>query len=165
MDALHFFEERVTFSPDLPAEVNRLMQAGVAASGSDAEMAVEHFRQALAVAPQCLEAYFALYKYFFHLVRFAEAEQVALAGLAEAARQADIPHDWRKLAATVPIGHLYASKATLFYLYTLKALAFIKLRRGLKEEAQAVLTVVRQFDPEDRSGASVIASLAEALDE
>lgn len=60
---------------------------------------------------------------------------------------------------------MYASEAALFYLYTLKALAFIKLRLGLEPEAHLILTAIAELDPEDRCGASVIMSLADALTE
>jgi hypothetical protein len=54
---------------------------------------------------------------------------------------------------------------TLFYLYTLKALAFIKLRQNQLSQAQVILAMMKELDPEDRSGASVIMDLAEAMQE
>jgi hypothetical protein len=39
MGTLVQLEERVIFSPDLPDEINRLLQAGVAASRGDKEQA------------------------------------------------------------------------------------------------------------------------------
>ena len=53
----------------------------------------------------------------------------------------------------------------LFYLYTLKALAFIKLRRQQAQEAESILALLRELDPEDRCGASVVMQLAHALPE
>ena len=49
-----------------------------------------------------------------------------------------------------------------FWLFTLKALAFIRLRRGDRAEAQALLEKAAQLDPADNMGASVIASLKDA---
>lgn len=51
------------------------------------------------------------------------------------------------------------------YLYTLKALAFIKLRQGFTADAQLVLSHLQQLDPEDLSGASVIIDLAAGITE
>jgi tetratricopeptide (TPR) repeat protein len=165
MGALAQLEERVTFSPNLPDEINRLLQAGVASSRSDKEKAQQLFRQAQKTAPDCLETYFALYKFYFYDSRLAEAEQVALMGLEEAARQGKFPSDWRRLAYEVETRDFYAGKAALFYLYTLKALAFIKLRQGHTLEARVILAQLQRFDPEDRSGRSVIESLASGLED
>ncbi|MGR8934701.1 MAG: hypothetical protein ACU837_09975 [Gammaproteobacteria bacterium] len=159
------FEERVTFSPNIPEEVNRLLQSGVAATRSDAEQAQQFFRQAQQLAPQCLQTYFALYKFYFHHRRLNEAEQVALAALEEAARQAQFPSDWRRLAYETQVRDFYTGDAALFYLYTLKALAFIKLRQGRTVEARVILAQLQRFDPEDRCGSSVINSLADGLDD
>jgi hypothetical protein len=60
---------------------------------------------------------------------------------------------------------MYASEICLFYLYTLKALAFIKLRQDQAIEAHSILALLREIDPEDRCGASVIMQLAQALEE
>ena len=42
---------------------------------------------------------------------------------------------------------MYASDITLFYLYTLKALAFIKLRQQHEGEAQEILALLRDTRP------------------
>jgi hypothetical protein len=59
---------------------------------------------------------------------------------------------------------LYANEISLFYLYTLKALAFVKLRLHQDAEAHVILTLLQDLDPEDRCGASVIRSLAEGIE-
>jgi hypothetical protein len=69
MGAVAQLEERVTFNPDLPDEVNRLLQAGVAASRSDKDQAQQLFRQAQKTAPDCLETYFALYKFYLYTLK------------------------------------------------------------------------------------------------
>jgi hypothetical protein len=153
-------EERVLFSPNIPDAVNQLLQAAVAASHADPVRAEKLFLQAQALDMQCLQAYFALYKFYIHYKRFADAESVVLAGLAEAAKQGGFPCDHQQLAQSPKTWDLYASETTLFYLYTLKALAFIKLRQGFDEEANVVLSNLKQLDPKDLSGASVIMDLA-----
>jgi hypothetical protein len=50
-------------------------------------------------------------------------------------------------------------------LYTLKALAFIRLRLGLTLDAQLILSTLQQLDPKDLSGASVIMDLAAGVTE
>ncbi|MDD5412991.1 MAG: hypothetical protein PHF31_16565, partial [Methylobacter sp.] len=87
-------------------------------------------------------------------------ERIVIAGLEESARQGGFPSDYRRLAQNRQKWDLYANEIALFYLYTLKALAFIKLRQGYSIDAQLVLSHLQQLDPEDLSGASVIMDLA-----
>lgn len=160
MNSVTFIEERVLFSPNIPFEVNSLLQAAVAASSVDQSQAETLFLQAQAMDTHCLQTYFALYKFYFFQNRLVDAERMVLAGLEESALQGGFPNDYRKLAENRQKWNLYANESSLFYLYTLKALAFIKLRLRLSADAHAVLLYMQQLDPEDRSGASVIMDLA-----
>lgn len=163
MAAVTLIEERVLFSPDIPEAVNQLLQAAVAASLVDHSRAERLFLQAQSLDNACLQTYFALYKFYFFQKRLADAERIVRAGLAEAARQGQFPVDYSQLAQQSKQWDLYANDTTLFYLYTLKALAFIKLRQGFDGEAQQVLAHLRQLDPKDLSGASVIMDLAAGM--
>ena len=160
MTSVAFVEERVMFSPNMPAKVNNLLQAAVAASSIDQSRAETLFLQAQALDSHCLQTYFALYKFYFFQKRLIDAERIVIAGLEESARQGGFPSDYRRLAQNRQKWDLYANEITLFYLYTLKALAFIKLRLGFSIEAQLILSHLQQLDPEDLSGASVIMDLA-----
>lgn len=165
MASVAFVEERVMFSPNMPAEVNHLLQAAVAASSTDQSGAEALFLQAHALDSRCLQTYFALYKFYFFQKRLVDAERVVIAGLEESARQGGFPSDYRRLARNRQKWNLYASESSLFYLYTLKALAFIKLRLGFTIDAQLILSHLQQLDPEDLSGASVIMDLAAGVTE
>jgi hypothetical protein len=160
MGLVAFIEERVLFSPNIPAEVNNLLQAAVAASTVDQTEAETLFLQAQALDSQCLQTYFALYKFYFFQKRLLDAERIVLAGLEESAKQGGFPNDYRLLVANLQKWNLYANESTMFYLYTLKALAFIKLRLGFMVDAQLVLSHLQLLDPKDLSGASVIMDLA-----
>jgi hypothetical protein len=46
-----------------------------------------------------------------------------------------------------------------FYHFSLKALAFIRLRRGDAEESLALLAKLAEIDPNDQVGAEVIRAL------
>lgn len=159
------FEERVLFSPNLPEAVNQLLQAAVTASHANQPLAEKLFRQAQDKDRACLQTYFALYKFYFYQGRLQEAEREVIAALEEAARQGKFPCDYHRLAREVERWNLYADETSLFYLYSLKALAFIKLRRNYDAEARVILSLLQVLDPEDRCGASVIMSLAAALEE
>ncbi len=165
MAASALIDERVLFSPNIPDAVNRLLQAAVAASSIDQQRAEALFLQAQALDSCCLQSYFALYKFYFFQKRLADAERIVIAGLEESARQGGFPSDYRRLAQNRQQWNLYADDITLFYLYTLKALAFIKLRQGFDTEAKLVLTHLQQLDPKDLSGASVIMDLAAGVTE
>lgn len=153
------------FSPDMPPEVNHLLQAAVAASSVDQDRAESLFLQAQQLDSHCLQTYFALYKFYFFQKRLVDAERIVLAGLEEAAKQGGFPNDYRSLVQSQPKWNLYANDSALFYLYTLKALAFIKLRLGFTADAQLVLSHLQQLDPKDLSGASVIMDLAAGITE
>jgi hypothetical protein len=159
------FEERVLFSPKLPTVVNTLLQQAVAANHSDYSRAEMLFKLAKQTDRSCLQTYFALYKFYFHHKRLHDAEREIRAGLEEAARQGGFPSDFRRLARQPFKWNLYANEIGLYYLYTLKALAFVKLRQQQDTDAQVILTLLQDLDPEDRCGASVIRSLAEAVEE
>ncbi len=165
MSSAAFIEERVLFSPSIPAEVNHLLQAAVAASSVDQSKAETLFLQAQTLDSHCLQTYFALYKFYFFQKRLVDAERIVLAGLEESAKQGGFPNDYRQLVKNLHKWNLYANYSTLFYLYTLKALAFIKLRLGFTVDAQFVLSHLQQLDPEDLSGASVILDLAAGVTE
>ncbi len=160
MNPVTFLEERVLFSPNIPADVNNLLQAAVAASSVDQARAENLFLQAQTLDSQCLQTYFALYKFYFFQKRLIDAERIVIAALEESARQGRFPSDYRRLVLDRQKWNLYANEITLFYLYSLKALAFIKLRRGDDISAQLVLSHLQQLDPKDLSGASVIMDLA-----
>jgi len=164
MTAIGFFEERVLFSPNLPEKVNELLQMAVTASHSEKPLAEKLFKQAQETDRHCLQTYFALYKFYFYQGRLAEAERETLAALQEAADQAGFPNDFKLLADNPGQWDMYADEVTLFYLYSLKALSFIKLRQDKQDEAKASLSAIKILDPEDRSGASVIMQLSEALE-
>lgn len=165
MGQLTQLEERVLFSPDVPEAVNMLLQAAVVANHVDRERAEQLFKQAQALDSACLQTHFALYKFYFYQGRLQEAEREVMVGLSVASQQGGFPGDYRILAADPGIWDMYASDIALFYLYTLKALAFIKLRQQLEDDAQFILRLLQVLDPEDRIGSSVVMQLANALNE
>lgn len=117
---------------------------------------------AQAIDPACLPVYFALYKFYFYKFRLEDAEKVALTGLSTAAGQGGFPSDWWRLSRT-DANWDAAVGAPHFYLFTLKALAFIRLRLGKRAESLALLDKLKELDPKDSVGASVIRDLAREL--
>lgn len=146
---------------DLPEATNALLQEGVLAYRRDPQRALDLFERALAEAPAQLPVYFCLYKIHAYQGRLDEALKSAQLGLAEAARQARWPSDWRLWRRPDE-----AQEApTRFALYTLKALAFIRLKRDERAEAAEILAALRMLDPGGHVGWPVIAALAEGCDD
>jgi hypothetical protein len=153
------FDHDVINFGDLPEAVNTLLQAGVIAYRHDRDQADALFRRALAEAPDELPTYFCLYKIHTYQGNLDEALAVAAAGLREAARQAGWAQDWR--CWTPPAG--LPDGAGRFALYTLKALAFIHLRREEPHLAQDILAALRNLDPPGIVGWPVVAALADGI--
>ncbi len=141
----------------VPEGVDDLLQAGVLAYRSDRAEADALFRQALALDAEALPTYFCLYKIHTYSGRLDAAREAAEAGLAEAARQAGWPADWRQWQPA----ETGAADAGRFALYTLKALAFIALRDGRAEDAAAKLAALKVLDPNGATGWQVVAEIAE----
>lgn len=143
---------------ELPEAINDLLQRGVVAYRRNRPEADRLFREALALAPQELPAYYCLYKIHTYQGNLDEALAVARLGFREAARQAGRSEDyrtWQRIPAS-PDG------PERFALYTLKALAFIHLRRSERDQAIRILEDLARLDPAGVVGWPVIAALAQA---
>src|SRR5512143_1838515 len=114
---------------------------------------------ALKADPECLGSYFSLYKFYFYKRMLKEAEEVALLALDAAAKQGGFSADWTRLGAQ-SADWRRVDAPQHFYLFTLKALAFIRLRLGRAAECHALLAKLAELDPHDSVGASVIRELA-----
>ena len=114
-----------------------------------------------AMAPGCLPISYALYKHHAGLREFEQAERAALRGLREAAAQAGLAEDWREVSpGTLPAEIDFARNGPArFWLFTLKALAFIALRSQRPDEARELLAQLARLDVDARIGDDVIATL------
>ena len=149
-------EAVLRFGGVAPPEIDRRLR-DAAAAYADTAHAEQLLNEARALDPECLPVYFALYKFYFYKMRLADAERTARQALAAAARQAGFPADWTTLA---PDTTDWSDRTAHFYLFSLKALAFIRLRCAAGDEARAILAKLAELDPHDRVGASVIGALA-----
>lgn len=149
----------ITPTDDLPPRVAGYLSAAVA-SGSDWREAESLLWRAQAADPDCLHVYYILYKFYFNHNRLGDAERAACLALDAAARQAHIPSDWR-LQDSTTCDWSRVDAPQHFYLFSLKALAFIRLRQQRVGDARLLLVKLREIDPEDSVGASVIEAYAE----
>ena len=144
---------------ELPPEIDALLQQGVVSYRRDPVEADRIFRMALDAAPSELAVYFCLYKIHTYRGYLDEAQEIAERGLREAAQQAGWDTDgrnWRP-QTELPEG------AGRFALYTLKALAFIHLRKDNQAQAHELLLALRKLDPTGAVGWPVVAALADGL--
>ena len=142
----------------LPAEALALLQRGMALHRSDPAGAELLFGIARSQAPCSLPLYRALVKFYNRECQFDAAYDMAALGMREAARLGQLPPDWRNWTLDMLNG-----KAASFALLTLKAMAFIELRRGNTPASVEILEQLRLLDPGDGVGSSVVAALAAGI--
>ncbi len=143
----------------LPAEA--LLRRAMAEYAGDPERAGFLMHYACTQAPNHLPLYRVIYKFYNRQRRFESAGDFALRALEEAGRQCGLPLDpthWTRRALFAG-GADAASEALL----ALKAMVFIALRRGDQATADRHLALLRELDPEDGSGVSVVSALAESV--
>jgi hypothetical protein len=108
-------------------------------------------------APGCLPVYYLLYKLHAGLGELDLALRAASTGLAMAAQAAGLPSDWR--AVQPGVADFNSPGPARFWLFTLKALAFIHLRRHERDIAAGFIEQIGRLDPDDQIGASVTRAL------
>lgn len=161
LNPVSVMDERVLFAREMDPEVNACMQAAVA-HADDFDRAYEFLRQANALDPNELQVYIAMYKFLFYRGRLEAAEEVVRNALRHAAEQGGFSVAW-ELLTPASADWLDADGPERIYLYSMKALAFIQLRKGETRDGRAVLDKLAQLDPLDQVGSSVIMQLAESL--
>ncbi len=143
----------------MPAAVGERLEAAAFNVHRDHARAEAELLAARQAAPDYLPGYYALYKFYFYRRRLPEARQIALQGLHRAAALGGFKADWRQLSIA-STDWRRDSGAAHFYLFTLKALAFISLRSGEPQACRELLDKLAELDPGDSVGASVIRDLA-----
>lgn len=134
----------------LPEEAERQLKLASQSGLHDA--ALDHLRAAWQAAPGHPAVYVGLYRFYFYRHRLAEALEVAAACLKQVAGELKIASDWRKVRRQdADFANLEASLPR-FYLFTLKAYAYLKLRLGKLEEGKAALAKLLELDPGDKLG-------------
>ena len=146
------------FGGAVPTAVRRLLHEAAHAEPGDVGALLW---TAQALAPQSLGIYDVLYKHHAGRREFESAERAARRGLLEAAQQAGLDTDWRCVVPhTLPAQvNFNGTGPARFWLFTLKALAFIALRSERPEEARELLTHIATLDSQAQIGGEVIATL------
>lgn len=148
------------FGGEVPATIRELLHR---ASLAPREEVASLLWTAQALAPQCLAVYYALYKHHASRRELDEARQAAQRALDEAARQAGLPQPWQAVEPGAPPVDFNANGPARFWLFTLKALAFIAVRQQRLDEARALQRHIAWLHPRSGMGDEVIASLLDSL--
>lgn len=138
----------------LPAEAEQeLKLAGLHYTHS--QVAESHLRRALAIAPGHFAVEIGLYRFYFYKGRLKEALGVARRCLETSATMIGVDLDWR---AVRPEDADFDSYEPLprFYLFCLKAYAYLNMRLGDLGEGSAAAFKLLLLDPKDRLNGSVL---------
>jgi tetratricopeptide (TPR) repeat protein len=146
----------------LPAAAERhLRQAGLAYHCD--EIAEQHLWKARALAPDHAAVLIGLYRFYFYKGRLANALQVARVCLDKAARDNDLASDWRRVRPGDANFGAFEAMIPRFYLFTLKAYAYLQMRLGEYTEGQAAVMKLLELDPTDKIGARVLLDVLERM--
>lgn len=115
--------------------------------------------QARALAPDHPATLIALYRFHFYGHRLREARVVAEEALATA--RAALGPEFGSQPITEHQSRFDA--AVRFFLFTLKGYAYLSLRLGEFDVGRAAIDELRQLDPDDRVGGSVLAQVLQRM--
>ena len=147
-------ESTELFGGAVPPAVQRLIDTVRGAARAEAGAALW---TAVLTSPQSLPPYYLLYKFHASAGELDQAHEVARKALTVSAQQASLERDWH--AVQPGDADFATSGPARFWLFTLKALAFISLRRGEHDAAAALVDKLRSLDPSDRVGFGVVEAL------
>ena len=154
--------ERAFFSESTPQRLRDLLNQALGAATPDGVEAL--LLEARRRWPQEPDAHIALYKFYFVTKRYREAEAAVWAALREASGLAGFDRNYRRLR---PASADWSRRqgAERLYLFSLKALGVIRLRREKVAAARQVLEKLLELDPADEIGGGAFLHIARSFDE
>lgn len=147
----------------IPADAERQMRLAGGAY-HDPDVAEHHLREALRLAPDHTEVLIGLYRFYFYQGRLNDALEVASICLEHAARLNALDGDWRTVRRANAAFSSYEAALPRFYLFTLKAWAYLKMRLGDLADGRAAVDKLLELDPDDKVGARVLLDVLERLE-
>jgi tetratricopeptide (TPR) repeat protein len=139
----------------LPAAAEQhLRQAGSAFQDDD--IAEQHLRDVQSLAPDHAAILISLYRFYFYKGRLREALKVARVCLAKAARDNGLSSNSRYVRRSNADFGSFEPILPRFYLFTLKAYAYLQMRLGNKVEGHAAVQKLLELDPSDKLNAKVL---------
>lgn len=158
--ALLALGERTYFSAEAPRALRELLDQALL-NRDDCERLLLRAR---ARWPHLADAHVALYKHYFVAARYREAEVAIWQALRQAAARGGFSRNYRRLT---PASGDWSQKdgAGRLYLFSLKALGVVRLRRGRVVQARRVLEALHRLDPVDEIGGGAFLQIARAFEE
>lgn len=158
LDDLRWLNDAVLGGHLPPAAQTALQRAGQAWHD---DVEAEHWLDlATACAPEHPAVFIARYRFYFYKHRLTQALAVAERTLHHAAQRLGIAVDWRMANSADVIAALASADEyeplPRFYLFTLKAQAYLMLRLGRFDEARALLGWLARLDPADKLGSRLL---------
>ena len=147
---------------DLPPEAEAELRLAGLAYQSDEE-AERHLFRARALAPDHPAVLIGFYRFYFYKSRLEDALIIARLCLLKAARDNALDPDWRRVEAEDADFGSYERRMPRFYLFTLKAYAYLKLRLGHLDEGRDAALKTVALDPTDKVGASVLLDVLQRI--
>lgn len=154
--------ERACLGGGLPHAAERHLQLAGMSYQQDA-VAEVHLHNAQALAPEHPAVHIGLYRFYFYKGRLREALQVAQACLAKSARDIGLAADWRAVQPDDAAFGSYEAVLPRFYLFSLKACAYLHMRLGDVDEGCDTLAKLQELDPGDKFGGSVLRRVLERM--
>lgn len=143
-----------------PVAEEQLRLASIAyADSAKAEM---HLALAKAVAPNNPVVQVGEYRYYFYKGRLAEALKVADTCLVLVAAELSLPSDWQEVTPS-HADFRGDEPAHRFYLFCLKAYAYLLLRLNRMDEGRAAVGKLLQLDPANKVGGKVLLDVLERI--
>lgn len=148
---------------DLPAAAEWHLREAASAYRDD-RAAEQHLLSAQALAPTHAAVLIGLYRFYFYKNRLPEALGVAGVCLRKAAEDNALAFDWREVRSQDADFGNYGAVLPRFYLFTLKAYAYLSMRLGDLAEGRAAVMKLLELDPSDKVGAKVLLGVLDRME-
>ncbi len=144
-----------------PAAEEQIRLAGQ--SYHHAEAAERHLRLAEELAPDHLAVMIGFYRFYFYKSRLEEALEVAQHCLARAGGALGLNPDWQGVKRSDANFERFDAILPRFYLFALRGCGYLNLRLGRLEQGRSVVEKLRELDPADRLGGSVLGGVLQRM--
>jgi tetratricopeptide (TPR) repeat protein len=146
----------------LPAQASWHLGEAAAAYRNDG-VAERHLHDAVALAPGHPAVLIGLYRFYFYKGRLSDAIDVARVCLTQAAGHLALDQNWRQVHPHQADFGNYAASLPRFYMFTLKAYAYLQLRLGRTAEGHEAVLKCLELDPTDKVGAGVLLNIVQRI--
>ena len=119
-------------------------------------VAERHLDQALVLAPEHLAVHVGIYRYLFYKGRLQESLAQLAICFGKLAEQSQLSADWRNVQAEDAQFSSWDAVWPRFYLFALKAHAYLNMRLGNLDEGREAVLKSLELDPSDKVGAKVL---------